>query len=266
MFDCYNRKINYLRISVTDRCNSRCVYCMPEEGIPLIPHDKVLRFEEIIAFTKVAVSYGIDKVRLTGGEPLVRKNIEYLVAELAKISEIKDLSMTTNGFLLAKYATLLKESGLQRINISLDTLNPDTFRKITRIGNLPDVLNGIEAAQKAGLQPIKINCVIQNNPNEPDALAVAEFCKQHHFQVRFIRQMNLQHGEFWPVYGGKGGNCHSCNRLRLTSDGFLLPCLFSDKSYHIKELGYAKAIETAIAQKPKSGSQNHNLGFYNIGG
>lgn len=266
MYDCYNRKINYLRISVTDRCNSRCIYCMPEEGIPVFAHDKVLRLEEIIAFTKVAVGYGINKVRITGGEPLVRKNIVFLVSELAKISGLIDLSMTTNGFLLADYAQALKDSGLQRINISLDTLNPEKFKQITRVGNLQDVMNGIKAAQKANLQPIKINCVILENPNEPDAIAVAEFCKQQQFQVRFIRQMNLSHGEFWPVYGGEGGKCHSCNRLRLTSDGFLLPCLFSNKSYNIKELGYAKAIETAIANKPESGSQNHNKGFYNIGG
>lgn len=266
MYDCFNRNINYLRISVTDRCNSRCIYCMPEEGINTIEHDKILRLEEIIEFTKIAVNYGIDKVRLTGGEPLIRKNILFLVEELAKIPQIKDISMTTNGFLLSEYAQKLKDSGLHRINISLDTLNPLKFKEITRVGNLQNVLDGIQAAQKAGLQPIKINCVIKESPNEPDAKEVAAFCKEQNLEIRFIRQMNLVHGEFWPVYGGEGGKCHSCNRLRLTSDGFLLPCLFSNKSYNIRELGFAKAIETAIANKPQNGSKNLNKGFYNIGG
>ena len=146
MQDAYKRHINYLRISVTDRCNLRCLYCMPEEGIPLIKHQDILSFEEIEGFTRTAVHYGINKVRITGGEPLVRKDITSLVEKLSAIEGIDDLSMTTNGILLEKFAFPLKQAGLNRINISLDTMDPERYRGITRHGDLGQVLAGIEAA------------------------------------------------------------------------------------------------------------------------
>lgn len=266
MYDSFNRKINYLRISVTDRCNLRCVYCMPETGVKLLEHNDILSFEEILKITRVAVSKGIEKVRITGGEPLVRKGIVHLVAMLASVDGIKDLSMTTNGILLARNAAALKEAGLHRVNVSLDSLDPLNYRKLSRGGNLADVLAGIKAAKDAGLNPVKINCVVQQSAEEPDALQVAEFCRQNGLEVRFIHQMDLNGGHFSVVEGGSGGDCGSCNRLRLTADGRLMPCLFSDLEYNVRQLGAEIALKRALENKPACGSVNLSGAFYTIGG
>lgn len=266
MLDRFNRKINYLRISVTDRCNLRCVYCMPSEEFEHLPHTDILSYEEIIAFTKKAVAEGVDKVRITGGEPLVRKDIVDLVRRISEIKGIKDLAMTSNGVLLTKYAKLLKEAGLMRINISLDTMNPQRYREITRLGNIEDVFAGIQAAKDAGLSPIKINCVIKKSSLEPDAVEVAKFCKENDLQIRYIHEMDLENGSFSKVEGGDGGNCKSCNRLRLTANGDLKPCLFSDLSFNIRALGIESALEDSLKNKPKSGTSNHSNKFNNIGG
>ncbi len=266
MYDRFNRKINYLRISVTDRCNLRCVYCMPEEGVELLSHNEILTFDEIVNITKTAVRKGIDKVRITGGEPLVRKGIVDLVRMIGEIDGIKDYSMTTNAILLGKYAQDLVSAGLQRVNISLDTLDPERFKMITRGGEIRKVFDGIKAAEEAGLNPIKINCVIKNNSQEPDAVEVAEFCKENSLQVRFIKEMDLETGEFSVVQGGSGGHCATCNRIRLTANGNIKPCLFSDIAYNVRELGCERAIDLAIGNKPQNGLENHTGKFYNIGG
>jgi cyclic pyranopterin phosphate synthase len=266
MFDRFNRSLNYLRISVTDRCNLRCIYCMPEEGIKLFSHEEILTFNEITGFTKVAVSKGVTKVRITGGEPLVRKGITALVRMISDIEGIKDLSMTTNGILLKQYANELKAAGLQRINISLDTIDPEKFKTITRNGNVSDVLEGIEAAKNAGLLPVKINCVIKESKEEDEARAVTRFCTDNNLEIRYILQMDLVKGHFSTVDGGTGGNCSLCNRLRLTSNGKLKPCLFSNIEFDIRELGFEKAIMLAAELKPECGSRNETDKFYNIGG
>lgn len=266
MLDKYNREINYLRISVTDRCNFRCVYCMPPEGVKLMIHDKILTFDQIVEIARTAVKNGITKIRLTGGEPLVRKDIVQLVEMIAKIDGIKDFAMTTNGVFLVKYAKALASAGLNRVNISLDTLDPDRFKEITRTGNLLDVLNGIQAAKEAGLLPIKINCVIQKSENEPDAVSVAKFCSENNLQIRYIREMDLEKGRFWQVKGGEGGACKTCNRLRLTSEGKIRPCLFSNLEFDTKILGIEKAFAQAIENKPEKGTLNNNNKFSNIGG
>jgi len=266
VLDKYNRSLDYLRISVTDRCNLRCRYCMPEEGIKLLRHDEILSFDEIADFTKTAVRYGITKVRITGGEPLVRRNIVTLVSMLAGIDGIKDLSMTTNGVLLKQYARDLKKAGLQRVNISLDTVDNEKFAEITRSDALNDVFEGISAALSAGLIPVKINCVISKSKDEAEARAVTEYCKKNNLEIRYIRQMDLVNGHFSVVEGGTGGDCVNCNRLRLTSNGKLKPCLFNDLEFDIRELGFEKAIEMAIMQKPECGSNNFTGKFYNIGG
>jgi len=266
MLDPFKRRINYLRISVTDRCNLRCRYCMPESGIKLISHDKILSFEEIRDFVQVGVNLGINKIRLTGGEPLVRKDIVRLVEMLAAIPGIKDLGMTTNGILLDRYAENLASAGLDRVNISLDSLDEGNFRYITRVGKLESVLMGIKAAKKAGLEPIKINCVVKNSSLDQNALAVREFGRNNAIQVRFIREMNLESGVYSIVKGGDGGKCHICNRLRLTSDGYLKPCLFSEVGYNIREYGYEEAYNLAVGNKPEKGSLNNVNNFYNIGG
>ena len=266
MFDRFDRNINYLRISVTDRCNLRCTYCMPEEGIQLFHHGEILSFNEIVGFTKAAVLNGVTKVRVTGGEPLVRKGITALVRMLSDIPEIKDLSMTTNGSLLKQFAKELKSAGLQRVNISLDTVDPEKFRTITRNGNLDDVFEGIIAANQAGLTPVKINCVIKASKEEEDAQEVTKFCLDNNLEIRYIRQMDLVRGHFSVVDGGTGGDCSVCNRLRLTSNGKLKPCLFSTMEFDIRQLGYEEAIRLAIGLKPECGTKNEKGAFYNIGG
>lgn len=265
MFDHFNRPITYLRISVTDRCNLRCTYCMPEEGIQLLDHSDILSFEEIVDFTKLAVGHGITKVRLTGGEPLVRKDIVELVSMLAAIDGLEDLSMTTNGILLSNYATDLKRAGLHRINISLDTVNKERYCQITRTGDLAQVLEGIEAARMAGLEPIKINCVLLGDPDE-ETLQLKQFCESQGLNLRFIHQMNLKTGEFSTVEGGEGGNCSKCNRIRLLANGNIKPCLFSDLAYNIRTLGHQEALDLTIGNKPRSGTYNRSGEFYNIGG
>ena len=266
MLDQYNRRINYLRISVTDRCNFRCTYCMPAEGVPRMKHEDILSFDEIFNVAKTAVELGVDKIRITGGEPLVRNGIVELIAMLGKLKGIKDFGLTTNGVFLPQYAQQLADAGINRVNISLDTLNPERFREITRIGNLDDVLKGIEAAKKAELTPIKINCVINKSTQEPDAIGVAKFCEENDLQVRFIREMNLEKGQFWQVKGGTGGACKICNRLRLTSDGKIRPCLFSELEYDVRKLGAEKAIILALQNKPLSGTINKKGAFNLIGG
>ncbi len=266
MYDLYRRNINYLRISVTDRCNLRCVYCMPESGVDLISHSEILTFEEIAEIVNVAVGLGIDKVRITGGEPLVRKGIVDLVKMLAEIKGIKDLSMTTNGTLLSRFAVPLAKAGLQRVNISLDAIKPEKYRAITRVGDIRNVMDGIEAAADAGLKPIKINCVIKKSKDEPDAREVEAFCIEKGFQIRFIKEMDLEKGVFSRVIGGDGGHCKICNRLRLTANGKIKPCLFSDLEFDVRELGIEQAILRAVGKKPESGTENKVNSFSNIGG
>ena len=266
MLDRFNRHINYLRISVTDRCNLRCTYCMPEDGVKWIEHNKIITYEEIVSIVKIAVDLGIDKFRITGGEPLVRKGIVDLIHMLSLINGVKDLALTTNGILLENFAEPLAKAGLNRINISLDTLNPEKFKILTRGGDISDVLRGIDVAKKTSLSPIKINCVVKDSSSEKDALEVKEFCIKNGLQARFIHQMNLAEGSFAIVEGGSGGDCKNCNRLRVTSNAKIKPCLFRDTEYDIRALGIEKAFELALLSKPEKGSKNHYNCFNNIGG
>jgi cyclic pyranopterin phosphate synthase len=239
---------------------------MPKGDLKFIKHNQIMTFEEICEFTKEAVGFGIDKIRLTGGEPLVRKGIADLVFMLNKIKGIKDLAMTTNGSLLSRYAFSLKEAGLNRINISLDTLNPVRYHHLTGTGIIDDVLDGINAAIKAGFYPIKINTVIEESPTEPDALQIAEFAKKKGLICRFIRRMDLREGKFWQVIGGSAGNCTICDRLRLSSDGHIRPCLFNDLQFSIKDLGINNALINAVEQKPEAGYLCKTTTLYGLGG
>ncbi len=279
--DAFERPIEYLRVSVTDRCNLRCVYCMPEEGVKFIPHSAILRYEEIVRIVRVAVGMGMKHVRLTGGEPLVRADIVELVRQLAAIPGLDDLSMTTNGIFLERYAEPLAEAGLKRVNISLDTLRPERFRRITRLGSLERVLRGREAALKAGLKPVKINVVVVRGLNDDEVVDLARLSLGADWHVRFIEVMPLGGGVHWrgdgvvpmtevrkriaealgepkPVRGPGGVGparyyrlpgakgtlgfispvsdhfCFRCNRLRLTSDGKILPCLLSNKHVDLR--------------------------------
>jgi len=239
---------------------------MPEEGIKLLGHDDILSYDEITEFTRAAVKTGVAKVRITGGEPLVRKGITKLVEMISGIEGITDLSMTTNGVLLKDFASSLKRAGLNRVNISLDSINPERYRYITRGGDINKVLEGIEEAKDSGLLPVKINCVISASKEEEDARGVADFCLRNGLEIRYIHQMDLVKGNFSTVEGGSGGDCITCNRLRLTADGILKPCLFSDLEFDIRKMGYADAIKRAVGLKPECGTKNINGGFYRIGG
>ncbi len=279
--DNYNRSISYLRISVTDRCNLRCVYCMPEEGVKRRPMRDILTYEEIALVVRAAAELGISKVRLTGGEPLARLEVVDLVRMIAAVPGIDDLAMTTNGTLLAQQATALAEAGLHRVNVSLDTLQPERFRRITRRGELADVLAGIEAARAAGLTPVKINTVVVRGLNDDEVLDFARLTQRDSWHVRFIEMMPIGANTDWAGDGyvsvaqmrqwiGEGlaglipakttvGNgpakyyrlpgatgtigfispisehfCYQCNRLRLTADGRLRPCLLSDDEIDLR--------------------------------
>jgi cyclic pyranopterin phosphate synthase len=266
MLDRFNRQISYLRISITDRCNLRCAYCMPEQGISLIPHAEILRYEEILEVVQEAAKLGIDKVRITGGEPLVRKGVENLVAMISEVPQIKELTLTTNGVLLEEYAGKLAVAGLHRINVSLDTVDPVKYYTLTRGGYLHKVLRGITAAKEAGLNPVKINCVVAGSSDDENSRAVKEYCEENGLEVRFIRRMDLENGCFSIVEGGTGGDCQVCNRLRLTADGYIKPCLFDNLAFSIREMGVREALYAAIGMKPEKGTVNTVNRFNNIGG
>jgi cyclic pyranopterin phosphate synthase len=282
LLDPYKRKINYLRISITDRCNLRCCYCMPEDGIPLIPHEEVLTYEEILRIVHVFATEGISKVRLTGGEPLVRKGVIDFISRLSKIGEIKDLSLTTNGILLKELAQDLKQAGLKRINISLDSLKKERFYQITRKDDFERVWAGIEEALRVGFSPIKINMVAIRGLNDDEIESFARLTLHLPLTVRYIEYMPSGNGEGWkesdilttphiqsrlenvgnliPIPPGQWDGpakrfqidgaigeigligavsshfCSDCNRLRLTPDGKIRTCLFSDEEIDLKDL------------------------------
>jgi len=273
LFDSFGRKIDYLRISVTDRCNLRCVYCMPPEGIELFKKNHVLTFEEMERFAKAAVSLGVRKIKLTGGDPLVRKGIEGFVASLRKIEGLTDLSLTTNGVFLEDLADDLKAAGIDRVNVSLDSLDPERYKEITRGGDLNRVLRGIDKALEVGFK-VKINVVVLSSLNDKEVFDLTEFGREKGIEVRFIEFMPLcgngwNRDYFIPLadlrkkieqrykltslgsdgvancYSLDGGGivgfittisepfCSNCSRLRLTAKGTLRPCLFSSLEINI---------------------------------
>jgi len=299
--DSFGRNINYLRISVTDRCNLRCIYCMPSEGVPQMSHSEVLSYEEIRTIVKAAAQLGVNKVRLTGGEPLVRAELPNLVRMLSQIEGIEELSLTTNGTILKKHALELKRAGLSRVNVSLDTLKADKFRYITRLGELATVLEGIDVAKDTGFDPIKINIVVMRGINDDEILDFAKMTYEDSWHIRFIELMPFkgvtefvrsielrQHinliGElesctpltgngpatYYRLSGAKGtigfispltepSFCSRCNRMRLTPDGRLRPCLLGENEIDLKtslrnnaSIGKLKRlILQAVAFKPE---------------
>jgi len=267
LHDAYKRRISYLRVSVTDKCNLRCTYCRPPEGVSLLRHEDVLSLEEIYDVVDYAVSIGIEKIRLTGGEPLVRKNVEHLIERIGRLEGLRDFGMTTNGTLLASRARDLKEAGLHRVNISLDTLKPERFREITRGGDFSDALAGIEAAKIAGLTPIKLNVVIIPGVNDDEREDFISFGEQNDIEVRFIPRMDLSKGERFGIESETTvGQCELCNRLRLTCTGDLLPCLFNEYNVNVRKLGLERAFELALENKPEFGQKNEGRLMHQIGG
>lgn len=278
--DRFGRRHDYLRISVTDRCNLRCVYCMGPEGIKLLDHRQILSYEEILRIVRAAAEMGVKKIRITGGEPLVRKGIEYLVKEIAETPGIEDTAMTTNGLLLAEKAPALKEAGLKRVNVSLDSLKPEIYRKVTRGGDLRKALAGIKAALHYQLTPVKINVVLMKGINDGEIDDFLRLTLEYPLHVRFIEYMPIDaHDTAWegkylslhavkertsilglplePIevkgcgpaemfkFPGALGSvglihpvskhfCLSCNRLRLTADGYVKPCLYWQEEFYVR--------------------------------
>lgn len=312
MIDSHNRKIDYLRLSVTDKCNLRCIYCMPTDGLKLKPREEILSYEEIKLFAKCAIKQGITRIRLTGGEPLIRRDVLGLIAGLTRIPGLKDISLTSNGVLLSDFAEALVDVGLNRINISIDSLKPDVFSRITRNGDLSRVIKGVERALEVGLDPVKINVVVLRGVNED----ISDFVKltfEHRVHVRFIEYMpfskemgmdksvssaelkerieklgKLEQAD--SPYGAGPARyfqmkdalgtigfispmskhfCPACNRLRLTADGKLRTCLFSDDEIDVKKVMRSenpkeeveKLINQALLEKPKNHSDSKRTDF-----
>ncbi len=268
MLDRFNRRINYLRISVTDRCNLRCDYCMPEEGVVSKGHGKILSYEKITDVAREAVALGIQKVRLTGGEPLVRKGILDLIAALKHIPGLEELTLTTNGILLSQMAEQLKEAGIDRVNISLDTLDPEKYKKLTRIGEISAALKGIDAAVAAGFRSTKINMVLIPGFNDNEVVTMRAYCNErglalqriNHYSLADINSIDHNYTAERPL------KCGLCNRIRLTADGKLKPCLFSDLEVPLDFNNLRQSLIQAIQSKPQSGTCNPNGQNWQIGG
>jgi cyclic pyranopterin phosphate synthase len=292
MIDIYNRKIDYIRISVTDRCNLRCVYCMPEEGITWANYTEILSYEEIIFLCKVFSKIGISKIKITGGEPLVRKDLSYLIKEIKNINGIDNVTLTTNGILLDEQIESLVEAGVDAINISLDTLDENKYKKLTRVGQLKKVMSGINKALKYDKLNIKINCVPLEAENYEDILNVIKLAENNNISVRFIELMPIGLGKDMkgisedkikeiieeklgritpydkPLGNGPSGYytidnfkgkigfisavthkfCDSCNRVRLTSQGFLKTCLQYNKGTDLRALVRNRINEEDLIQ------------------
>ena len=308
MLDKLNRKIDYLRISVIDRCNLRCVYCMPEEGIESIPHDEILTYDEILRICEIVSELGIRKIKITGGEPLVRKDIVNLIRDIKNIDKIEQVTLTTNGILLHEMLDDLYDAGIDSINISLDTLNKDNFKKITRRDGLEKVLMSIDKAYDLGIR-VKINCLAIRDFNLRELVEIASFAKDREIDVRFIELMPIGFGKKYTqidndeilsilesrfgtfeIVTEKRGNgpakyyrnqnmkgcigfisaishefCESCNRIRLTSSGFLKLCLHYNKGIDLKgpirngisDEDLKKLIHDTIWNKPISHKFGH---------
>ena len=265
MRDPFGREISYLRISVTDRCNLRCLYCMPESGIQLIPHADILSYERIAEIVAAAVRLGLHKIRLTGGEPLVRKGIVDLVGKLKAIPGLVTLAMTTNGTLLAPIAIDLAERGLDSVNISLDTLDPERFRLVTRRGELFDALAGMEAAINAGIS-VKINMVILPDTGQADIEAMREFARSKGVALQTIAQYSLQESKRDDYISDRPPPCASCNRIRLMANGRLRSCLHSDIDFKIDFDDIEGSLKAAILGKPAHGAVSSTPFVGQIGG
>lgn len=265
MRDSFGREITYLRISVTDRCNLRCRYCMPEEGIPLLSHNDILRFEQIEEIAGAAVRLGISKIRLTGGEPLARKGIVDLVRRIGAIPGLGTLAMTTNGTLLAPLAEPLASAGLKSVNISLDTLDPARYRFITRRGNLADALDGVHAASEAGLA-VKLNMVVLDDTTAGEISALRDFARSVGAGLQTISRYSLQDIKRDGGECDRPPPCASCNRIRLLANGVLRSCLHSDIDIHVDFDDIEGSLKKAILGKPARGYVSSTASVGQIGG
>lgn len=317
LIDGHNRKVDYLRVSVTERCNFRCQYCMPEKPFSWVPHENLLSYEEMFEFIKVGIDEGITKVRLTGGEPLLRKGLEHFVKMIADYAPNIDLALTTNAFLLEDAAATLKDAGLKRINVSLDSLKKEVAHHIAQKDVLDAVLKGIDKASAVGMK-VKVNCVPMKGINDGEILDILEYCKDKGYEVRFIEFMENSHAsvkkgldskeiqdiiktkynfikmaregsspsqsyiledgyKFGIIEPHLDDFCSDCNRIRITAEGYLIPCLYFEDALSIADAVKAKDINKAkeilrevLKNKPeknKWGSEDaSNRAFYETGG
>ncbi|MEA3512018.1 MAG: GTP 3',8-cyclase MoaA [Campylobacterota bacterium] len=317
LIDGHNRVVNYLRVSVTERCNFRCQYCMPEKPFSWVPHENLLSYEDMFEFIKVCIDDGIKKIRLTGGEPLLRHGLDNFVKMISSYAPDIDLSLTTNAFLLEETAQALKDAGLKRVNVSLDSLKPEVAHHIAQKDVLDKVLRGIKKADEVGLK-IKINCVPLKDVNDTELIDILEYCRSNNWEVRFIEFMENSHAsvkkglnssdiqnilkeKYNFTVGERVGNspsqnyflddgykfgiiephlddfCNDCNRIRITAEGYLIPCLYFEDALSIADAIKAKDIKKAslilkevLKNKPeknKWGSEDSSdRAFYETGG
>ena len=318
LIDGFGRTVDYLRVSVTERCNFRCQYCMPEKPFYWVPKEDLLSYEDLFKFIKIGIDEGINKVRITGGEPLLRENLDSFINMIYSYKNGIDLALTTNGYLLPQLAQKLKDAGLKRINISLDSLKKDVVQQIANKDVLDTVLEGIKEANRVGFK-IKINCVPLKNINESELIDILEFAKKHSYQVRFIEFMENKHAnsttkglnsheiqaiiktkynfikcerigsspsqdyelddgyKFGIIEPHKDDFCATCNRVRLTASGVLIPCLYFEDAQSIKKAiqnndidEATKIFKNVLANKPEKNKWNEittsSRAFYETGG
>ena len=265
MFDSFGRELKYLRVSVTDRCNLRCVYCMPAEGVKLLRHEDILSFERIAEVARVAAGLGFAKLRLTGGEPLARKGLPELVSMLRAIPELRTIAMTTNGTLLAPVAAELRGRGLDSVNVSLDTLDPERYATLTRGGRLEEALAGIEAAIAAGL-PVKFNVVAMEDSTEAEFEALRDYARRVGASFQFIARYSLRDEKLDGGEYDRPPACGACDRLRLLANGMLRPCLHGNIEVPVDFADIEGSIVKAAGLKPARGHTCDDLEVGQIGG
>ncbi len=265
MQDRFGRNINYLRISITDKCNLRCVYCMPEDGVPRKEHGEFLSFEEITQVVRAGVPLGLKKIRLTGGEPLVKRGIVDLVGMVRSVEGIEHLAMTTNGVLLEDMAEKLREAGLDSLNVSLDTLDPERYHRITRCGTISDVLRGLDAAKRAGF-PVKINMVIMDDTQAGEIEELRQFAYAMGFAIQFINHFSIHDTKFSDYRFDRPPACRNCNRIRLLAEGVLKPCLHSDEEIKLDLRNIPASLKKAVLHKPAKGEACTTRDMHEIGG
>ncbi len=265
MYDSYGRHIHYLRVSVTDRCNLRCTYCMPEEGVEWLPHSQIMSLEDMARVVRAAANLGFDKVRLTGGEPLVRKGFPDLVSLIAAIPGITTVGMTTNGTLLAPLAADLATRGLSSVNVSLDTMDEARYTLISRRGRLDEALAGIRAARRAGL-PVKLNTVVGTG-DDPEILAAVEtFAATEGCIVQTIRRYRLDEEKYDDERFMRPPPCTTCDRIRLLANGLLKPCLHGDAFLPVDWNDIEGSIVACVNMKPPCGASASTHVVSAIGG
>ena len=265
MFDRFDRTITYLRISVTDKCNLRCRYCMPPQGVPPRRHEDLLSLEQLAEAARAAVGLGVTKIRLTGGEPLVRRGIVELVRMIASIEGLEQLALTTNGTLLAPRTHELRAAGLDSVNVSLDTRDADRYREITRGGSLQDALAGIHAARAEGF-PLKVNMVVLDDESRREIESMREFCASIGARLQLINHFDLTRKKGDDYSFGRPPSCAGCNRIRLLADGVLKPCLHSDEEIRLDPARPGDSFREAILAKPRRGGACTNRTMQQIGG